>query len=34
VVVEAIEKLSGGGRLVGVITHIRELAEQFPASKS
>jgi DNA repair protein SbcC/Rad50 len=29
VVVEAIEKLSGGGRLVGVITHVRELAEQF-----
>lgn len=29
VVVEAIEKLSGGGRLVGVITHVPELAEQF-----
>ena len=29
VVVEAIENLSGGGRLVGVITHVRALAEQF-----
>jgi exonuclease SbcC len=30
VVVEAIELLGGDGRLVGVITHVRELAEQFP----
>lgn len=30
VVVDAIEQLSGDGRLVGVITHVRELAEQFP----
>jgi exonuclease SbcC len=30
VVVEAIEQLGGDGRLVGVITHVRELAEQFP----
>jgi exonuclease SbcC len=30
VVVEAIEQLGGDGRLVGVITHVAELAEQFP----
>jgi exonuclease SbcC len=30
VVVDAIEQLGGNGRLVGVITHVRELAEQFP----
>jgi DNA repair exonuclease SbcCD ATPase subunit len=30
VVVEAIEQLAGDGRLVGVITHVGELAEQFP----
>jgi exonuclease SbcC len=30
VVVDAIEQLAGDGRLVGVITHVRELAEQFP----
>jgi exonuclease SbcC len=30
VVVEALEQLGGDGRLVGVITHVRELAEQFP----
>ncbi len=30
VVVEAMEQLAGDGRLVGVITHVRELAEQFP----
>jgi exonuclease SbcC len=30
VVVDAIEQLGGDGRLVGVITHVRELAEQFP----
>jgi exonuclease SbcC len=29
-VVEAIGQLGGDGRLVGVITHVRELAEQFP----
>jgi DNA repair protein SbcC/Rad50 len=29
-VVEAIEQLATDGRLVGVITHVRELAEQFP----
>jgi DNA repair protein SbcC/Rad50 len=29
-VVDAIEQLAGDGRLVGVITHVRELAEQFP----
>ena len=29
-VVDAIEQLGGDGRLVGVITHVRELAEQFP----
>jgi exonuclease SbcC len=30
VVVDAIERLGGDGRLVGVITHVGELAEQFP----
>ncbi|MGH2573829.1 MAG: AAA family ATPase [Actinomycetota bacterium] len=30
VVVEAIEQLGGNGRLVGVITHVPDLAEQFP----
>jgi DNA repair protein SbcC/Rad50 len=30
VVVDALEQLGGDGRLVGVITHVRELAEQFP----
>ena len=30
VVVDAIEQLGGDGRLVGVITHVGELAEQFP----
>jgi exonuclease SbcC len=30
VVVDAIEQLAGAGRMVGVITHVRELAEQFP----
>jgi DNA repair protein SbcC/Rad50 len=30
VVVDAIEQLAGDGRLVGVITHVRDLAEQFP----
>jgi exonuclease SbcC len=30
VVVDAIEELGGDGRLVAVITHVRELAEQFP----
>ena len=29
-VCDAIEQLAGDGRLVGVITHVRELAEQFP----
>ena len=29
-VTDAIEQLAGDGRLVGVITHVRELAEQFP----
>jgi len=29
-VTEAIEQLAGDGRLVGVITHVPELAEQFP----
>ncbi len=29
-VCDAIERLAGDGRLVGVITHVRELAEQFP----
>ena len=31
VVVQAIETLQGGGRLVGVITHIAELAQRLPA---
>jgi exonuclease SbcC len=30
VVVDAIGQLAGDGRLVGLITHVRELAEQFP----
>jgi DNA repair exonuclease SbcCD ATPase subunit len=30
VVRDAIEQLAGDGRLVGIITHVRELAEQFP----
>ena len=30
IVVDAIEQLGGDGRMVGVITHVRELAEQFP----
>jgi exonuclease SbcC len=30
VVVEAIEQLGGDGRLVGVISHVQDLAEQFP----
>ena len=29
-VVDAIEQLGGDGRLVGLITHVRSLAEQFP----
>jgi exonuclease SbcC len=29
-VTDAIEQLAGDGRLVGVITHVKELAEQFP----
>lgn len=29
-VVDAIEQLGGDGRLVGVITHVPEIAEQFP----
>jgi len=29
-VTDAIEQLGSDGRLVGVITHVRELAEQFP----
>jgi exonuclease SbcC len=29
-VTDAIEQLGGNGRLVGIITHVRELAEQFP----
>jgi DNA repair protein SbcC/Rad50 len=29
-VTDAIELLAGDGRLVGVITHVKELAEQFP----
>ncbi|MBM4420900.1 MAG: hypothetical protein FJ034_04835 [Chloroflexi bacterium] len=28
--VEALERLGGDGRLVGIITHVRELAEQLP----
>ena len=31
VVVQAIEALHGGRRLVGVVTHITELAERLPA---
>jgi DNA repair protein SbcC/Rad50 len=31
VVVQAIETLQGGNRLVGVVTHIAELAERLPA---
>jgi DNA repair protein SbcC/Rad50 len=31
VVVQAIEALQGGQRLVGVVTHISELAERLPA---
>jgi exonuclease SbcC len=31
VVVEAIEQLGGDGRMVGVITHIQELAARLPA---
>jgi len=31
VVVEAIEQLGGDGRMVGVITHVRELAIRLPA---
>ena len=30
-VVQAIEALQGGERMVGVITHLPELAEQMPA---
>jgi exonuclease SbcC len=33
VVVDAIEQLGGNGRLVGVITHVTELAEQFPRAQ-
>jgi exonuclease SbcC len=33
-VVQAIEQLQGGERLVGVVTHIPELAEQMPARVS
>ena len=29
-VIDAIEQLAGDGRLVGVITHVGELAQQFP----
>jgi exonuclease SbcC len=29
-VTDAIEQLAGDGRLVGVITHVKDLAEQFP----
>jgi DNA repair protein SbcC/Rad50 len=29
-VTDGIEQLAGDGRLVGVVTHVRELAEQFP----
>ena len=28
---ESIDRLSGDGRLVGVISHIRDLTSQFPA---
>jgi exonuclease SbcC len=31
VVVEAIEQLGGDGRMVGVITHVRDLADRMPA---
>jgi exonuclease SbcC len=31
VVVQAIETLQGGRRLIGVITHIAELAQRLPA---
>jgi exonuclease SbcC len=31
VVVEAIEQLGGDGRMVGVITHVRDLADRLPA---
>ena len=27
---DALDQLSGDGRLVGVITHVRELAENMP----
>jgi len=27
--VDAVEQLGGDGRLVGVITHVKELADQF-----
>jgi exonuclease SbcC len=30
VVVQGIEALAGGDRLVGVISHVAELAERFP----
>jgi len=30
-VIEAIEQLGGDGRMVGVITHVRDLADQLPA---
>jgi DNA repair protein SbcC/Rad50 len=30
VVQDAIEHLAGDGRLVGVVTHVRDLAEQLP----
>lgn len=30
IVVDAINELSGGGRLVGLITHVPELAQEFP----
>jgi len=30
IVVDAVEQLGGDGRLVGVITHVKELADQFP----
>ena len=30
-VVEAIEALHGGQRMVGIVTHIPELAERMPA---
>jgi exonuclease SbcC len=31
VVIEAVEHLGGDGRVVGVITHVRELADRMPA---